>query len=74
MRVLLLSGWYCGPEGVSCPGDEIALENSEARALVRAGRAKPLDFEVEPEPEDMAPLRRPVMPIPPKMRKRNRRW
>lgn len=70
MRVLMYET-YCGPGVVAMPGEEVALEEAEAIALVKAGRAKALDFEVEPEPWE--PLRRPVMPIPPRMRKRNRR-
>lgn len=72
MRVLMFET-YCGPEGTAYPGQEIALEEAEARAQVKAGRAKALDFDPEPEPWEFAPpLRKPNMPIPPRMRKR--RW
>lgn len=75
MRVLMYET-YCGPGVVAMPGEEVALDESEARALVRAGRAKALDFE-EPDPEpwdEPVPLRRPVMPLLSRTRKRNRRW
>ncbi len=72
MRVLMYET-YCGPGVVAMPGEEVALEEAEAIALVKAGRAKPIDFEVELEPWE-TPLRRPNMPIMPRMRKRNRRW